>query len=216
MTRYVDRSRASDGISSQYLLLARELGLDTKDFSMNVALNPEAQIFSEKFAASLSTPYAVLAPFTTRPQKHWIEGRWQLLLEALDKELDLGVVVLGGPDDIEASARILPEEGPRRVNLTGKTSLQEAAAVIEKAALLVGVDTGLTHMSIALKTPTIALFGATLPYRDTRGTSGTVLYHKHECSPCRRNPTCEMDFTCMKAITTAEVMKAAQALLEVP
>ena len=213
MTRFVDRSGASDRISSQYLLLAQEMGLDTSDFSMHVALSREAREFADRFADSLSSPYAIFAPFTTRPQKHWIDGRWQELRERITAELGLSVVLLGGPGDVEASKGILPEEKPRGVNLTGKTSLQETAAVIRNASLLIGVDTGLTHMGIALDTPTIALFGATLPYRDTRGTSGTVLYHHHDCSPCRRSPTCDGLFPCMDAISADEIIRTARVLL---
>ena len=101
-------------------------------------------------------------------------------------------------------------------SLVGKTTIPQAAAVIKGAALLIGVDTGLTHMGIALDIPTICLFGATRPYLDTQGTSGTVLYHPHDCSPCRRSPTCGDDFTCMKAISTEEVLQTARKTLATP
>jgi heptosyltransferase-1 len=104
--------------------------------------------------------------------------------------------------------------GDQAFTLAGKTSIQEAAAVIAASAMLAGVDTGLTHMGIALDVPTLALFGATRPYLDTTGSSGKVLYHKLECSPCRRNPTRDDDFTCMKAITSREVVDTALSLLE--
>jgi heptosyltransferase-1 len=216
MTRVVDRSGASDRISSQYLLLAEAMGLDTRQFAMDLALTPEAERYGARFAASLPSPYVVLSPFTTRPQKHWIQERWTELGGQIITDLGLSVVLLGGPGDRQASEEILPEESSGLVNLTGTTNLQEAAAIIKYSSLLIGVDTGLTHMGYALGVPTIALFGATRPYLDTGGPPGAVLYHPHECSPCRRSPTCEGDFTCMKAITTAEVMKAAQALLEAP
>ena len=85
---------------------------------------------------------------------------------------------------------------------------------MKRSSLLIGVDTGLTHMGYALGTPTIALFGATRPYLDTDWMPGKVLYHPHECSPCRRDPTCDGDFTCMKAISTDEVLNSAAGLLE--
>jgi heptosyltransferase-1 len=216
MTRVVERTGASDRISSQYLLLAEAMGLDTDTFAMEMVLTLEAEMYGARFVSSLPSPYVVLSPFTTRPQKHWLQERWTEIKDRIKNDFGLSVVLLGGPGDRQASEEILPEEGPDLVNLTGKTNLQEAAAVINNASLLIGVDTGLTHMGYALDVPTIALFGATRPYLDTGGAPGIVLYHPHECSPCRRSPTCEGDFTCMKAITTGEVVKAAQALLEVP
>jgi heptosyltransferase-1 len=216
MTRVVQRTGASDRISSQYLLLAEAIGLDTGPFTMEMALTPEAEKYGVRFASSLPLPYVVLSPFTTRPQKHWLEERWTEIRDRITTDFGLSVVLLGGPGDRQTSLNILPEDSPDSINLTGKTNLQEAAAVIKNASLLIGVDTGLTHMGYALGVPTIALFGATRPYLETGGAPGTVLYHPHECSPCRRSPTCEEDFTCMKAITTDEVIKAAQAFMETP
>jgi heptosyltransferase-1 len=214
MTRVVERDEASDRISSQYLLLAEAIGLDTDPFAMEVSLTPEAEKYGSQFALSLPSPYVVLSPFTTRPQKHWIGERWTQVANRIAAGMGMAAVLLGGPADAAASEEILPEESSDLLNLTGKTNLQEAAAVIKNASLLIGVDTGLTHMGYALGTPTIALFGATRPYLDSGGAPGTVLYHPHDCSPCRRSPTCDEDFTCMKAISVDEVIETAQSLLE--
>jgi len=216
MTRVVDRSGASDRISSQYMLLAKALDLDVGDFRMDIHLSEDAREYGDRFATALDTPYAAFCPFTTRPQKHWLEERWKELLDIFAEKMGLTVVLLGGPADRTASERILPVEGPRWVNLTGKTSIQQAAAVMKQAALVIGVDTGLTHMGFAMGVPTVALFGATRPYLNTEGTPGSVLYHPLECSPCRRNPNCDDQFPCMRAITTGEIVRTAGNLLESP
>ena len=52
--------------------------------------------------------------------------------------------MLGGPGDREAAAEIAA--GLPLVNLVGETRLRQAAAVIARSELLVGVDTGLTHI----------------------------------------------------------------------
>ena len=216
MTRVVDRKDADNRISSQYRLLAEYLGLDLGDFKMKVSLGLEAQKYAEEFSGGLSSGYAVFCPFTTRPQKHWIEERWRELANRIIDKFELTVVLLGGPDDEKAGGRIAKPDHPSILNMTGKTTIQQAGALIKSSSLLIGVDTGLTHMGFALDVPTISLFGATAPYLNTEGTSGTVLYHPMDCSPCRRNPTCEGDYTCMKAISTDEVVRAARSLLESP
>jgi heptosyltransferase-1 len=213
MTRVIPRTGASDGLSSQYLLLAGGLGLDTSDFSMEMALSDEAIRFASRFRDTVGSPYIALSPFTTRPQKHWFEDRWIETAKVLARDTGMAVAILGGPDDTGDAQRLVEAVGGRTHNLAGKTSIQEAAAVISRASLLMGVDTGLTHMGIALDVPTVALFGATRPYLDTTGTSGKVLYHKLDCSPCRRDPTCDDDFTCMKAITSQEAVQTAHDLL---
>jgi len=214
MTRVVDRSGASDRISSQYMLLAKALDLDVGDFRMDIPLSKDAREYGDRFASNLDTPYVAFCPFTTRPQKHWLEARWKELLDAFTDRMGLAVVLLGGPADRPASERILSKDGPRRMNLTGETTLPQAAALMKQAAIVIGVDTGLTHMGFALGVPTVALFGATRPYLNTEGMPGTVLYHPMECSPCRRSPTCDGDYTCMKSISTDEILSVAKSLLE--
>ena len=95
-------------------------------------------------------------------------------------------------------------------DLTGRTAIGEAAALIQEASLLVGVDTGLSHMGIAFGIPSVLLFGATRPYLDTGRANAEVIYHPLPCSPCRRRPTCHGDYTCMRSIEAAEVMAAIE------
>ena len=87
------------------------------------------------------------------------------------------------------------------------------AALIESARLLVGVDTGLTHMGTAFEIPTVAIFGSTCPYLKTDSPRTAILYKNLECSPCRRHPTCGGAYTCMRLVTVNEVMAEARRLL---
>lgn len=215
MTRVIEKSASDKRIGSEYLHLAGELELDTKDFDMRVALTPEDEAFAAEFVRTegLGRGYAVICPFTTRPQKHWVEGRWPELAARLNKEPGLRGVMLGGPGDIPAAQRIKDADADHIVNITGKTTLRQAAALIRRSSLLIGVDTGLTHMGIAFNIPTIVLFGSTCPYTDTRRDNAVVLYKKLECSPCKRNPTCGGRYTCMTSITVDEVLATARRLL---
>ena len=100
------------------------------------------------------------------------------------------------------------------MDLTGETSLAQAAAVIRRGALVVGVDTGLTHLGIALARPTIALFGSTRPYLDACRPDARVIWLGMSCSPCRRSPTCSGAFTCLRDITPARVLGEARLALQ--
>lgn len=227
MTRTLPRGGDSARIGSEYRFLAESLGLPTDDFAMALHIAPVDAAFAEAQirAHGLEAGYLVLCPFTTRPQKHWLEPRWAALADRLRRELGLPAVLLGGPADRAAAARIR-EQAPAGLpaglpvgpaagirDLVGATSLLEAAAMIERAALVIGVDTGLGHMGIALRRPTLLLFGSTRPYLDTGRPDARVLYHPLGCSPCRRSPTCEGRFMCMRLISVDECLAAAATLL---
>ena len=195
-------------ISSEYRDLAQYIGLETDEFSMTVPLSEPARGFAERFHDG--RPYVVFCPFTTRPQKHWPETHWRSLA---DTALEQGwrVVVLGAPADRPAAARIFA--GQAVENKVGACSLDESAALVSQASLVIGVDTGLTHMGWAFSVPVIALFGSTCPYRVVPGREGDILYAELPCSPCRRRPTCGGTFDCMSALTPDAVINAAQRYL---
>jgi heptosyltransferase-1 len=213
MTRVIEKPVGDQRIASEYRHLAAILGSDAGAYRMQLAVSAADERRARELlrARGVGQRYAVVCPFTTRPQKHWFESSWIELVRRLHKELALPAVMLGGPGDRIAAARIAAD-GPA-LNVVGETSLGEAVALIRGAALLVGVDTGLTHAGSALEVPTLALFGSTFPYAHADSARTQVLYHKLECSPCRRHPTCNGAYTCMRLITPDEALAQARRLL---
>ena len=195
-------------VSAEYRGLAEYIGLETDDFFMTVPLSEQARGFAERVHDG--RPFVVFCPFTTRPQKHWPETHWRTLA---DTALVKGwrVVVLGAPADLPAATRIFAEQAVE--SKVGDCSLAESAALVGQADLVIGVDTGLTHMGWAFSVPVVALFGSTCPYLVVPGREGDILYAELDCSPCRRRPTCGGAFDCMSALTPGAVINAAQRYL---
>lgn len=216
MTEVLQPHREDPRISSEYRQLAEHLGAKPDAFQMDLPVSDETAATAGSLLADagITGSYAVLAPFTTRPQKHWFEARWAALADRFQAELALPCVMLGGPEAQASAARIRHAAGDGLVDLTGRTSLPQSVAVIANAKLLVGVDTGLTHMGIARRIPTLAIFGSTRPYLETLTPATRVLYEPLICSPCRRRPTCAGTFTCMRVHTVESVAAAATRLLE--
>jgi len=211
MTDVIERGGDAGFIGSEYRYLAEQLELPVDDFQMHIGIGAEAE---EKFSALqqlLNKPYAVICPFTTRPQKHWFNDAWVDLVASLKDEFGLQPVMLGGPGDVGAASEIARQ--CEVINWVGETRLQTAAAIIRDSALLVGVDTGLTHMGHAFGRPTVCLFGSTRPYLKTSTEQSRIIYHALDCSPCKRRPTCEGAYTCMRGIMSEEVIATARPLL---
>jgi len=207
MTEVIPKGGDVGRISSEYLYLAEQLGLDTGEFLPRLCIGEHTAAQADALLAQHGLArggYAVFAPFTTRPQKHWFEDAWQALGPKIQAELGLTPVILGGPADVDAAGRIAAA-------IAGAVVL--AGQMIERAGLLVGVDTGLTHMGIAFNTPTVAIFGSTRPYLDTRRDNAKVIWLGLECSPCRRNPTCHGAFTCLRDITPDQVIEQARVAM---
>lgn len=205
-------------MGSEYRYLARYLGAHDNDFQPDLAIGDGPRARARQALAEARTlddaarPLVMLCPFTTRPQKHWFEDRWSDLSRAL-YEHGWQPVILGGPADKAAAQRIVAAH-PKALNMAGALKLDESAAAIAESQLLIGVDTGLTHMGSALGVPTVALFGSTRPYLSSGAPTTQVMYDALSCSPCRRNPTCGGRFDCMRQFTVERVLRTALDLTQ--
>ncbi len=205
-------------ISSEYRYFAEQLGLGNNTFKLDLSphISQQDRDNANKLLqqSKIQQDFIALCPFTTRAQKHWVETSWPLLIDKLHQRYQCPLVILGGPADKLAAEKIAAKCQAEIHVFCGKTSLLEAAAVLEKTKITLGVDTGLTHMSIALHRPTLAIFGSTIPYSRTDNPLAFVSHSGRNCSPCRRNPTCKGRFDCMSDLTPAIIEQQVIALLE--
>ncbi|MCE5333252.1 MAG: glycosyltransferase family 9 protein, partial [Desulfobacteraceae bacterium] len=120
-------------------------------------------------------------------------------------------VIVGGRADFELGEEIVRASGGRAVNLAGKTSLRELAALIGGARFVVCVDTGPMHVAAALRVPAFAIFGPTSPARTgPYGTIHTVIRTDLPCSPCFTRKPCP-DWRCMTEITPEHVLEIIES-----
>jgi heptosyltransferase-1 len=105
--------------------------------------------------------YAVFLHATSRADKLWPEANWRALIEHFTRAGIPVVLPWGTPGEAERSARLAT--GTRGVVVPPHRSLPRLAAILARAELVCGVDTGLLHLAAALDVPTISLFVATDP-----------------------------------------------------
>ncbi len=117
----------------------------------------------DEFAARLAGPYVVLLHATSRVSKQYPADRWRTVIAALAQR-GLGIVLPWGSDDERRAAQRFADGSPACV-LAPRMRLAQCAALLGGAHGVVGVDTGLTHLSAAIDTPTVALFAATPAWR---------------------------------------------------
>lgn len=213
MNKVLPRNRGNqDLIGSEYRYIVEWLS-GSKQYDLTLS-NSEANTLAaaQKIdALTLRKPFLALCPFTTRPQKHWVDGYWQALIDQLLIDNEYALIMLGGPADKDYAEKLI---GERKVhNFAGKTNLQQAGEVIRMAAGVIGVDTGLTHMGHAANTPTVAIFGSTRPYLDAEKDHSKIIYNDRHCAPCKRKPSCDGRFDCMQDITPELVLQHLEAAI---
>jgi heptosyltransferase II len=145
------------------------------------------------------------------PHKMWLHEKFVETGLRLLKN-GLRPVIIGAPADMEEGLLLAKDIGKSAVSLAGRTGLGELAAVIQHSSLLIGIDSGPTHMAAALDIPAVALYGPTDPsITGPQGDKVRVIQKDFPCSPCRM-PTCA-GRPCMEAIEPEEVVSAAMDLI---
>jgi heptosyltransferase-2 len=175
---------------------------------------PEAAAAADRLLESLASPVALAPGSAYGPAKRWPAERFAETARSL-RGAGADVVVVGGPGE-RALGRTLAESGAR--DLTGRTSLLEAVAVLSRCSALVTNDSGALHLGRAAGVPVVALFGSSSPeWTGPEPHEGEALVHAVPCRPCfkRRCPLGGSDhLRCLWGISARTVTEAVQRAVE--
>lgn len=165
--------------------------------------------------ALIDEPLIVLAPGSV-----WATKRWPYFaLLAADLREAGRIVVVGTDADGPLASEIVAATKGQAVDATGKLSLLASAELIGRAALLVTNDSAPLHLASAMNTPTVAVFGPTVPefgFGPLASQSVVAGHTALACRPCDRHGPrrCPLGhWRCMREITPDRVAVFARDLL---
>lgn len=184
----------------------------------------EARLDAALAAAQQSSPaalvagrYWVFAPGAEYgPAKCWPADHYAALAATLFKRDGLPVVLLGSGKEAALAAAIAEAAPGACINLIGRTTLDQAMALISGARGMVSNDSGLMHVAAAFGVPQVAVFGSTSPeHTPPLNLRAQVLWLKEElkldCSPCFERQ-CRFGHTrCLTEVTPERVLQALDA-----
>jgi len=147
----------------------------------------------------------------------WGAANWCQLIERLsDRYKGFALVLVGAEVEHTLCELVGHSWKGKKLNLCGQLSPRESAAVLGKAALFIGHDSGPMHLAAAMGTPCVAIFSARnkpkvwFPY----GNNHHVIYHKTECYGCGLE-VCKLEGKkCITSITVKEVEDTVRASLQ--
>ncbi|HEY8535842.1 MAG TPA: glycosyltransferase family 9 protein [Vicinamibacterales bacterium] len=235
-TRVVDRPRelrARHSVENQWDLLAA-LGEGPPDpvrDPLEMAEDPAAAARVDRRLQTLGvergTPLVVLHVSAGNPFRRWPAAHFaELAAGIVTADPARAVVLTAGPSDRgaaesigEQARRLLPERLRERILRAGEFDLPELRALIGRAALFIGGDSGPLHVAGTTETPIVGLFGPTLaarsaPWRDpaipARAVEPPVAL---ACRPCDQRVCVPGDFRCLAAIAPGQVLAAVESVL---
>jgi lipopolysaccharide heptosyltransferase I len=201
----------------RYLRLGPILGLDEAPPDFHVPVPTHARL---EMAALLgqhgleARPFAVLAPGTVWETKHWRGEGFAALAQHFAKR-GWGVVLVGSSRE-RARCAAVKAACSAALDVCGRTSVSQLAALIERAQIAVTNDSGPMHLAVALDRPVVSIFGPTDavwigPYlRPDAVVSAGV-----PCAPCylRRLRECPHEHACMQQVSAESVIERAERML---
>ncbi|MFQ5586699.1 MAG: lipopolysaccharide heptosyltransferase II [Thermodesulfobacteriota bacterium] len=202
-----------------YLGLVEKLGLGSRGERLPRLYLEESErewagCFLRKGGINGAVPLIGLAPGAAYgPAKQWPAGRFAQVATMFSRKHSFYPLLFGSRGDREACRHVDDGIGGNCLDLSGKTSLREAMALISLCTVFVANDSGLMHIAAALGVPTVALFGSTDPERTgPLGKRCKALYKSVDCNPCFKRE-CPTDFRCMEALSADDVVEAAMRLI---
>lgn len=209
------------------LLLLGEVGLE-KAGPQEIKIGEEDRSFAEALLRSEGIGPDEMLIGMGPSGGHSVLKQWPLenfarLGRQLQEEQGGRLLLFGGPDEAALGAALAEKIGPSAVNLAGRTSLKQSAALMTRCRVYVGNDSGPTHVAAAVGAPVVAIFGSSCPHRFHPGENTALVWHPLPCSPCRtinheeRCQVCIFDEPrCLTQITVDEVQQAVQDRLFSP
>jgi heptosyltransferase-1 len=137
------------------LVAAAALGY-TVDTPADFMLRAPNDVQAERPAWLPAEPYAVFFHATARVAKQWAPAHWTKVAQ-MAAAYDLPVLLAWGSDAEKQAAQQLAAHMPN-ARVLPKLTMMEAVTLAQRAALAIGVDTGLTHIAAAYNRPTIELY----------------------------------------------------------
>lgn len=204
-------------IVERYFEAVKPLGVRNDGQGMDYFIPKDAEITNRDIPMSHWAGYlgcVIGGAHNTKrfPVDKWIE---------LCKTLQLPIILLGGPDDRADAERIAAVDPVRIYNACGKFSLNESASLINFARVVVTNDTGLMHISAALKKKVVSLWGNTtpkfgmFPYYGSNNMSNVVVpqsaiveNNEISCRPCSKigfNKCPKGHFKCMQELNIDKI-----------
>ncbi len=196
------------------MLLVRHLGIDGTVPQVELVAPPDAESYVNDLLAEhgIRPPIIAIFPFCSKGSafKRWDLGRYAELLKRMKESIPATMLILWGPGE-EEEARQLCDMAGAGVVLPANLGVAQLCAVLKRADMYVGGDTGVMHLAAFSGVPVVAIFGPTDPKVNAPyGPAHRVVRKELPCSPCR-DKNCK-ERTCLNSITPEEVFEEVKGM----
>jgi len=219
LTHIVRWSRTKDSHEKDKSLKIAEalrIGVNNRDLELTIPqLDKE---YVQKFLTGKGIRdndfIVTIAPRALYRWRSWGQEKFGEVASIIATELNGKVILTGTREDRGILERVSRFAISRPINSAGEFSLSQVAALIAQSTVFIGNDSGLIHVSAALKTPMIQLFGPGEPEKFGYTNKRNILLMNNDCRyhPCAQKKCRYPDDWCMDKISVKDVIGALKAI----
>jgi len=172
------------------------------------------------FNIKATDKFAAVAFKAVAESRRWGMDNYTDLIKEFISKLKLKVILIGSSADLEDGDLLAERTSTKDViNLAGKTSLREAAAILSMSQVFVGNDSGPAHLAAAVGAKVVVLSGADDPQSTTPlATEKRLIFLENlDCISCVKNKCPlknDQHMQCMKGISVEMVLDAVKDVLK--
>lgn len=196
------------------MLLVRHLGINGDIPHVELVAPPHAEAYVNDMLAEhdIRPPIIALFPFCSKGSlfKRWELANYATLLRRMGESIPATVLILWGPGEEEEAKRLRDVAGAG-VLLPANLGVTQLCALLKKADMYVGGDTGVMHLAAFSGIPVLAIFGPTDPVVNAPfGPMHKIVRRNLPCSPCRNKDCAER--ICLTSITPEEMFEEVKGM----
>lgn len=201
--------------------LLKSLGIDEVDRQLYMPIKKSSEQFVEELLkeTGIASHDKIVAvnPAASCISRRWPVQKFSQVIDRLGALYRVKVLLVADSIHCSICEELLKLTTYKPINLSGRLNLSQLASLFERCALVISNDSGPVHLSVAVGTPVISIFGRNQPGLSPQrwgplGKSDVALHKKTECSPCLAH-NCIHHFKCLEAITVEEVLSYADRIL---
>ena len=196
------------------MLLVRRLGVNGAIPHVELTAPPDAEGYVAGLLAehNIRAPMIAVFPFCSKGSafKRWPLADYAELLKLMRDAIFATALILWGPGE-EEEARELRDMAGTGTVLPASLGVAQLCALLKKAAMYVGGDTGVMHLAVFSGTPVLAIFGPTDPRVNAPfGSMHRLVRQELPCSPCR-DKSCK-ERICLQSLKPHDVFEEVKAM----
>lgn len=200
------------------LSLLNELDIETSFLQPDIPVAKDDEEYISNFIdekADPSLPIILIHPGTSKfgSFKQWPAENYTLLADMIQDKYDANLILTWGPGELDVVNEIAGSVKHKALPACETKSIKQLTALIKRATLFIGGDTGPLHIASIMGIPVVGLYGPKDPaiYGPYDGTA-IVIKNDVPCSPCRKR-TCG-DPICMSSILPEDVFSGVEKLMQ--